>query len=157
MKQLFLLFLFVFSVLNVFAEEQEKQLVVWNKDGSKVAYSLGETPKITFSTDQVLIESNEVLITYPLEKLLRFTYEISDNTSIENVTNDQMCFQYNKDSFRFHGLKENSNVSIYAMNGTLIFRKNIEKNCDFIYPISHLKSGVYIVDINGLSYKIYIK
>lgn len=157
MKHVIIAFLFSFYFLNSYAEVIGKQLIIWNKDGSKVAYSLGENPKITFTETEIEIENSDVLVFYPLENLLRFTYEKDESSSVKDISSDHIYFKYNKESLQFFGLKEYSTISICTLNGMLIHKTRISKSGDYSYPLSHLNSGVYIIKINELSYKISVK
>lgn len=157
MKQSILALIFTFSFLSTYAEEIGKQLVIWNKDGSKVAYSLGEVPKISFTETEIKIETNDILVNYPLESLLRFTYEKDESLSVKNISSDYLHFRYDKENLQFFGLKENSTISIHTLNGMLVHKTKIGNSGDYNFPLSHINSGVYIIKINELSYKVSIK
>ena len=58
------------------------------------------------------------------------------------------------ESLLFPALKANSTVSVYSLNGTLVFKKTIHQNGEYAFPLSNLNAGVYMVNVNGLTYKI---
>ena len=75
MKKIFLLLLLpLFSMMAV-ADEAINSLVVWAKDGTKVAYALADKPKVTFTGTDLVITSNGIEVNYALENMVRFTYE----------------------------------------------------------------------------------
>ncbi len=82
MHKLFLLvILFCFCIIAK-ANTNQTNLVVWAKDGERVAYTLREKPKITFTEADLVIKVKGVELYYSLENMDRFTYESnSDNTS----------------------------------------------------------------------------
>lgn len=132
-------------------------LVVCAKDGTKVAYALAEKPKMTFTETDLVITANGVEVNYNLENMARFAYEDNTSTAITNLQTDESSFQLNGESLLFPALKANSIVSFYSLNGTLIYKKTVLQNGEYAFPLSNLNAGVYIVNINGLTYKIVKK
>lgn len=136
------------------ADEPKTQLVVWAKDGTQVAYALAEKPKVTFTETDLVITANGVEVNYTLENMARFTYEDNTSTAITNLQTDESSFKLNGESLLFPALKANSTVSVYSLNGTLVFKKTVSQNGEYAFPLSNLNAGVYMVNVNGLTYKI---
>ncbi len=154
MKKIIVFLIFVASVsIKVTAQISQTQLIVWAKDGTKVAYALTEKPKVTFTETDLVITSNGIEVNYSLENMLRFTYENS-TTGITNLKTDETSFKLDGESLLFPSLETNSTVSIYAANGTLVFKQTIRQSGVYSFPLSNLNTGVYIVNVNGLTYKI---
>ena len=140
--------------LTTMAEDVKTHLVVWAKDGTQVAYALAEQPKITFTETDLVITSNGVEVNYTLENMARFTYETNDKTAIINLQTDESPFKLDGESLLFPALKANTTVSVYALNGTLVFKKTVRQDGEYALPLSNLIAGVYMVNVNGLTYKI---
>lgn len=136
------------------AENNPTNLVVWAKDGTKVAYALAEKPKVTFTETELIITSNGVEVKYDLENMARFTYEDNTATAITNLQTGNVSFKLNGESLLFPALKANSTVSVYSLNGMLVFKKTVSQNGEYALPLSNLNAGVYMVNVNGLTYKI---
>ena len=153
-SKLLLSLLFGFSIFAK-AESNPTNLVVWAKDGTKVAYALTEKPKVTFTETDLVITAKGVEVNYSLENMARFTYE-EDNTTtaITNLQTGESPFKLNGESLLFPALKANSTVAVYSLNGTLVFKKTVRQNGEYAFPLSNLNAGVYIVNVKGLSYKI---
>jgi len=154
MKKELLLSLMLFFSLFAKAEEPATHLVVWAKDGTKVAYALAEKPKVTFTETDLVITANGVEVNYTLEKMARFTYENDETVSITNLQTGKSSFKLDGESLLFPALKANSTVSLYSLNGTLVFNKTIRTAGEYSFPLSGLNAGVYVVTVNGLTYKI---
>ena len=154
MKQKLLLVLLSCFSLSAMADEPKTQLVVWAKDGTQVAYALAEKPKVTFTETDLVITANGVEVNYTLENMARFTYEDNTSTGITNLQTDESTFKLDGESLLFPALKANSTVSVYSLNGTLVFKKNVCQNGEYAFPLSNLNAGVYMVNVNGLTYKI---
>lgn len=143
-------------------EEEEPSLynlIMWAKDGSKIAtYALAERPKVTFNENRFAVECTGVEIEYyELGELARFTYEKDSETAVRNVLKDSPVFKMNRDSILFSSLKEHSTISIYSINGSLVLRKTLQQAGEYTLPISNLTAGVYMINVNGSTFKIVKK
>lgn len=154
MKQKLLFVLLSCFCLSAMADEPKTQLVVWAKDGTQVAYALAEKPKVTFTETDLVITANGVEVNYKLENMARFTYEDNTSTAITNLQTDESTFKLDGESLLFPALKANSTVSVYSLNGTLVFRKTVRQNGEYAFPLSNLNAGIYMINVNGLTYKI---
>ena len=154
MKKELLLVLLSLFCLSAMADEPKTQLVVWAKDGTRVAYALAEKPKVTFTETDLVITAQGVEVNYLLENMARFTYESNSNNAIRNLKTGEVSFKLDGESLLFPALKANSTVSLYTLNGTLVFKKTVHQNGEYAFPLSNLNAGVYMVNVNGLTYKI---
>ena len=147
--------LIIFVLCLGLVAKAEMQLVVWAKDGSKVAFALSEEPKVTFNENSLMINSNTVSVSYNLQDMAKFTYEDSEGQGIKNLENDKSSsFKFDGEMLLFPSLKMGSKVSIHNLGGVLVFTRTIEAAGDYSFPISHLDKGVYVVSVDGLTYKI---
>lgn len=155
-SKLLLSLLFAFNMLAK-AENNLTHLIVWAKDGTKVAYALKEKPKVTFTEADLVITTNGVEVNYSLASMARFTYENNPSSSITNLETDKPYFKLEGDMLLFYDLKANSTVSVYSLNGTLMFSKTVQQNGEYAFSLSNLNTGIYLVTVNGLTYKILKK
>lgn len=157
MKKLYLILFLLCLCLSVMAEGENTNLVVWSKDGHKVAYALSETPKLTFTETDLVIETSKVTVNYNLENLARFTYEGGEEEAIRSLETGDNTFRFDGDMLLFPSLAAGSNVSIHSLSGAQIINKTIQTAGEYSFPLSHLDAGVYVVVVNGLTYKILKK
>lgn len=136
------------------ANEPKVYLVVWAKDGTKVAYALEDKPKVTFTETDLVITAKGIDVNYLLENMARFTYEYEEASSITNLRTDESPFKLDGESLLFPSLKANSIVAVYSLNGSLVFQKTVRQSGEYAFPLSNLNAGVYLVNVNGLTYKI---
>ena len=153
MKKL-LSILFLCFCVSAMAEDMKTHLVVWSKDGTKVAYSLDEKPKVTFTETDLVITAKGIEVNYALNNMARFTYESSDNTAIRDLKTNEMSFKLEGESLLFMNLAANSTISLHTLNGTTVFSKTVPMAGEYSFPLSNLNAGVYLVTVNGLTYKI---
>ena len=136
------------------AENIPTNFVVWAKDGTKVAYALAEKPKVTFTETDMVITTKDVQVNYILENMLRFTYEKGELNAVINLQTDESSFILDGEFLLFPSLKVNSIVTIYSLNGTLEFKKIVSEKGEYAFPLSNLNAGVYMVNVNGITYKV---
>lgn len=82
-----------------------------------------------------------------------FSYE---SGSISGIADSQTnkAFSFQKEALVFPDLAANSTVCVYSLNGSLVFKKTVVTAGDYVLSTSDLKAGVYLVSVNGLTYKI---
>lgn len=154
MKKKFLIVLLLFICLATTAQETRTHLVVWGKDGTQVAYALSEEPVITFSDSLMLIRTTQLEISYPLDQMAKLNYDTRDNMSVRDISTDEARFLFNEESLLFLNLTPNSHVGLYTVSGHAIFSRTIDSYGEYAFPISQLPYGVYVVQVNNLTYKI---
>lgn len=143
--------------ISAIADEPKTQLVVWSKDGTQVAYALAERPKVTFTETDLIITASGIIVNYSMEELSRITYENDDVVSITDLQTGKPSFKLDGESLLFPTLKANSTISLHSLGGELLFSKTIQSAGEYSLPLSALNSGVYMVTVNGLTYKIVKK
>ncbi len=134
--------------------KSEISLVVWAKDGTKVAFALSKKPKVIFTATDLQITGEDIDVTYALDNMARFTYEKVDVSAIKDIKTEKVAFRFTDESLLFPALKANSTVAVYSLNGTLVFKKTVQIDGEYSFPVSNLNTGVYLVFVNGLTYKI---
>lgn len=158
MRKIAFLFLLLFLPFSAIANEPVMSLIVWAKDGTKVAYALCEKPKVTFTETDLVITTKGVEVNYALEDMARFTYESNNEANtIVNLQTNEFPFKLSEDTLLFPNLEANSTISIYSLNGMFVFSKTVCQGGEYASPLSNFATGVYIVKVNSLIYKIAVK
>ena len=145
-----------FVSLSAIAAEQTINLAVCTKDGSKILYALEEKPKITFTETELVITTKGIEVSYALSDMNLFTYEKGETTGITNLY-DGASFKLDGESIVFSKLKAKDIVSLYSINGTLVFKKTVTTDGEYAVSLNDIKTGVYIIKVNGLTYKFMKK
>lgn len=131
------------------------KLIVSFKDGNKVAYKLNKKPKLIFSNNNLVVAIDDINVDYPLEGILQWSYEDNDVTAIANrYQSDDISFSYSIGRIVIMPHKKDCTFLLSSMNGVLIFQTKIKAEEQFVFPLSKLNSGVYIITVNGISNKI---
>lgn len=133
---------------------QTQRLVVWHKDGQKTYYDLAENPKTTFSESDIVITTSSITISYPLDQVLRYTYDLQ-TSGIENVnlTKPVRVLQ-NGNEIVFENLKTNANIQVFSTEGKLLATQVADGRRTITVSLASYPAGVYIVKANGATYKM---
>ena len=75
-KAILFLFAIVFSIA---VDAVEAKLQVWRADGEVITFDLDEEPVTTYANGNLVIKTSKKTITYPLEKVRKYTYFIPSN------------------------------------------------------------------------------
>lgn len=134
--------------------EEKTTLVIWTKNNTQVAYVLNEEPKISFTDTDMVVTVQNVEVSYPLSDMLRLTYADDEEMDITDLHTGDSSFLFNGDCLLFPSLKAGTTVSFYSLDGTLVFAKTVSKQGEYAFSLSDLSSGVYMVNVNGITYKI---
>lgn len=149
------LILFLFLLCFGLSLKAETSLIVWKKDGSKVAFALSDNPWIVFEKNAMRIVCSSKSTYFNYEDLAKLTYEEIGDSSIRNLANDKASsFTFDGETLLLQSLKAGSTISIHALNGTVVFKRSIEAAGNYSFPLTHLDKGVYLVSIDGLTIKI---
>jgi hypothetical protein len=155
MKRIFFYLLVLAATLPMSAQELKTHLVIWAKDGTQVAYALKEQPVISFTDKDLQVKTTLVEVNYPLAQLARYAYETREEaTGLYNLQTGEPVFQFIGESLVFPYLETNNTVSIYTPLGQLLLSRTITSAGDYAFPLSYLTTGVYMVNVNGITYKI---
>lgn len=127
-------------------------LVIWQKDGSKVYYSLDEQPKTTFTAEDLVITTNKTTINYPLSKIQRYTYE-GGSLGINDVKSQGICIAHYGDEFFVTGLPYGKSIAVYSADGKKLLSKQSDGSSRQTLSLSKLPTGVYIIKAETINYK----
>ena len=154
MKKLLLLLLLGMA-LPVLADDVATTLTVHITDGSQVTFLLSERPKVSFSDGCLLITSSEADATYPLSDVLMFTFEETESeaTGLSLLPADETSLALEGGAIVVTGLKEGSTAKVYTIGGIMVNSEKVDGGT-WTYSLSSLSSGVYIISINGKTFKI---
>ncbi len=129
-------------------------LVVWATDGSKASYALMENPQVTFTETSFVVTFHGEKTSYPLTDIVRITYENVQGTGISELWCSELPFVVSGNFLFFSTLQAGSMVTVYTAGGVLVQQEFIVQDGSYAFPLSSITSGVYMVSINGVTYKL---
>lgn len=155
MKKIILSLLLFFIAISTLANTIYTNLVIWAKDGSKTLYAVEDTPKITFTGAEAFVITKDLRVTYKVDDLIRFTYEKSFATNTVKLHDNNYSFEITNNEIIFHALRCKDVFILRSLEGKLISKIIVSQNGTHAFSLSNLTTGVYIVQLNSLSYKIF--
>ena len=139
--------------LDTIAKAEQKMLVVTAMDGTTTKYLLDGMPQVRIEKPYLIISSGMASVSLPLENLQHMHYEkaTDEATAIEEIkVHDE---KGGSERIDFSSLPADANVSIYTLDGKLV--QALRPNGRALsLPLGSLQSGIYLVKVNDVTYKI---
>ena len=133
----------------------EMNIVVYNKDGSRVAYLLEEKPKLVFTTTELLISIKAMEIHYSMKDIDKLSYEVVNTAGIVTIKAENKI-EY-ADGAILYSSKKNEQLAIYDAKGVLVRKTKVLAGENGHMSLSGLSAGLYVITIGNTSYKVYKK
>jgi len=133
---------------------QTQRLVVWQKDGEKVVFDLSERPKTVFEGTDIVISTSTMIVSYPIDRVLRYTYELKPS-GIENTNiSKSIIISQNGDELLLENLHQGTCIQVFSTDGKLISTQIADGRKTTIISLATSPSGVYVVKANDVTYKL---
>ena len=115
-------------------------------------------PTVTFGDNQLIITTNFMEVdTYDLSNIRKITYLYDDGSGINDIVAEKAVMKFTGEDIVFTALKKGTDISVYAVNGMLMMKKNVADNGDCTLSLSGLSQGVYVINVSGQTFKIVKK
>ena len=150
MKKLFLLLTVLLAATVAKADDMVLQVLL--SDGQVVSINLNEEPRTTYQDGNLVITSTKNTVTYPLERVRRFTYVTA--TGIDSPKTVGASFSNDGETLTFNGLKPNTKIYLYNVAGQLLKTIDSGDQKQVVITASHMPFGVYVVKVHGGTFKI---
>lgn len=150
MKKLLLLLTVLLAATVAKADDMVLQVLL--SDGQVVSINLNEEPRTTYQDGNLVITSTKNTVTYPLERVRRFTYVTA--TGIESPKIVGASFSSDGETLTFNGLNPNTKIYLYNVAGQLLKTIDSGDQEQVVITASHMPFGVYVVKVNGGTFKI---
>jgi len=155
MKQkLLILMLFVASSLGVCAADRLATLIVELKNGSTTAFFLKDRPQVKFSGTDLKVSSATGDVTFALADVKTFTYAKKDPSGVDEQVLDPAGVAFENNVLVISQLKANAIACVYAMDGKLVRQLRATRYGTYRLNLSELPSGLYLVKVENVTYKI---
>ena len=113
---------------------------------------------MTFEEGNLVIKTKDITIHYVLKQMQRFTFENGQNVANTDLSSkEDIPFVMNTEYLLFPSLEKGASILIYTVQGQVVVKKTMVQAGDVSVPISQLQSGIYFVQVNGITYKIMKK
>lgn len=135
------------------ADSGYRSLVVSQHDGSKVAVNLTDDLSAQFVDGMFVVTGSEADLSVEQSKIASF--EFLTTTGIHDAAVDGSAAPVvSGGSLLLTALPAGSSVAVYAVSGTKVAGAELPAGGDYSLPLATLAPGVYLVNVNGVTYKI---
>lgn len=129
-------------------------IVFQQKDGQVARFSFTEKPVVTYSGNDVLVNTTKNSVQYPIYMLQKISFDIDWNTTdIKEAVVTEPGFHFRDEALYISDEDPRSSVSLYTISGMLVRRYQTDDHGCVTIPISQLRSDLYIVKTKRLSFK----
>ena len=133
------------------AAAQGPTLVLHHADGKTSEVELYTMPRIQMKADKMVITVQGVSQEYAKTDVVRFTYK-GVGTGISDVRSETR-YRIDEDRVTFFGLTSSDRISVYNAGGVQIPVRLTPDGNDAVLSLAPLPQGVYLVNINGRTFK----
>ena len=132
-------------------------LVVWCKNGAKVTFLLNDKPIVTIKDGKWKIDGKDASAEYDVADVVKMTYDgIPDDIPAIEVGSENP-FALDAEALTFYSDSEDLHVRIVTSSGVIVRQFVAHCGTASSVPLSQFAPGVYIVNVNNISYKISIR
>lgn len=140
--------------LDTIGRAKPMMLVITAKDGTESRYRLRSQPRVTVEKPYLVVKGDGIDVSFELAQMMRMHYEEDPTpTGIDTVNEQKATTDKEQETILLNNLPAGTMVSIYTLDGKQVYSRAADGNT-LSLPLSSLKSGVYVVKANGLTYKI---
>ena len=123
-------------------------------NGTVTSVDLSDNLRTEFNEGKVLFIDDDLSLEFDRYSVRAFSF--SDvPTGIESVNGETSSPKIEQGKMSFSNLPEGSRIMVVSASGSIVSDVKTEGNYSF--NINELPAGVYVVNVNGLSYKVIVK
>ena len=146
---------FTLALSGVMAEDG---VCVEKTDGTKQVFLFSETPKITYSNDNLVMTTFNTSTTFPISEVSRFYFEESNMPSgVVGLMEDdeqQPLIRVTETVAEFYGFNANTPVNLFDKMGRLLARDKTANDGTLSISLSDFPKGIYIIKAEKITIKI---
>lgn len=150
------------DVCDIEVHDDDYHILVWSKDGEYATFSFADKPVIKFDSydREFVVSSDNETIYYNETEIAKITLSDANNPlNVNDIKSDSImpCIKLDHYKLELSKCKPFSEISIYSIDGVMILQSTTDENgCSNIY-LSGINTGIYIIKIEQLTFKILIK
>ena len=140
--------------LDTIAKAEQKMLVITATDGTTTKYLLDGMPQVRIEKPYLVISSGMASVSLPLENLQHMHYEKATDEATAIGEIKVFDEQGGSERIDFSNLPADASVSIFTLDGKQLYSVRPGQGKNLSLPLGSLQSGIYLVKVNDVTYKI---
>lgn len=148
----------IFSLLCTFSISAQSalSLEILFKNGTKSYFSFDSNPKISFTESDLVISASDLNIGIPLQTMAKYSF-VDKISGFDNISSDEnRTIRYYDNVIICEGFEKNDMLQVSDISGKTIFTAPVTDYCTQV-DISSISNGIYIVTIQDITIKIYVR
>lgn len=155
MKRLFPILIFILAGLTTFAQNVVE---IQQRNGNVATFGFETKPEITYSGDNLVMNTTQTSVSYPLDNLLKMSFSLTLTGIAETtVTTDNgqqaVSFRFRHGNIEVSGAAPGEALSVYDLQGHTEFTIHADNAGHATLEVSNLPKGVHIVRSSTTSFK----
>lgn len=134
-------------LLLSFTTRAANYITIEDKDGTKTSFQLSLDPRLSFTSEALVLTCGDSRVEYPLDTFAKFSYTDDDETAVREFGSS---FSFDGDSGEGR-IAPGARVLIYNVSGTLL--SETVADADGRFRLSFPGSGLYIVRAGNQTFK----
>lgn len=156
LPQAILIILLILPIAKIQAQGKPS-MTIWMKDGSSEIFLLEEKPNVQYWDGVVIVSTTNIEKSYLYNDVKKFTYSNITTSDIEKIIKDDgLGIIQDGDDVCIKGIAKNTIVSVYSIDGSLLYQTNSKEGNSVVIKFNDYPSGVYILKAGTKSLK-YLK
>ena len=151
MKKKLLILLMAVLTLPATMKAQTPTLVLHHADGKTSEVELYTMPRIQMTAEKMIVTVQGSRQEFPKSDVVRFTYK-GIATGISTVR-PETRYRVDEDRVTFYGIGSADRISVYNSGGFQIPVRLTGDGTEAVLSLAPLPKGVYLVSINGRTFK----
>jgi hypothetical protein len=137
------------------ANASENQVLLTLSGGKSVTFSFSEAPKVTYAGSTVTVTTSDDAVEYAISDIKKLSFGSSETVGVEDAPAAVKAgdIAYANGVFQFSGFGAGERVYLYTIGGVLRGSYAIPGSGALEVSTSSLPAGIYVVTINGITYK----
>lgn len=140
--------------IPAYCDELSQGITISLIDGSKHCVAFSSNPVITLKSGELIITTDSGVFSLNLQKVETFKYGEVDPAKIETITaNSFNGFRIIDNVILLESENHKRSVTVTSVAGVTMISEDIPEGLPGSISMNHLESGVYLVTVDGLTFK----
>ncbi len=138
-------------------DDPNNAVAVYRNNGQVEYFSFAGRPKLTYRDKCLVMQYGNSYVQYTLKGLVKITF-CADPTDVEDgPMMDGLKFSFDNDEIRIASAKAGHPVRLYNLKGQCVKMLSVDGNGNVTVTLESLPPGVYIIQIEDITYKVLRK
>ncbi len=141
-------------IIPIIGKADYMGLILTSKNGDIQSFVLKSISNISFDNNDMIIISDKQIERYSLSDIKEYDFEYFPDSRIKSVLkNKEVPFKCDGMMLTFVKLPPNSIIRIFKLDGMELYNSQVQNDEITQIDCSKWSQGIYIVSINGETYK----